>query len=135
MGSFSSKKDKGYLVIDPSTTRLDLKNKRIKNLKKVPELLELQWLNLPNNDIRNLPKNAGMLYPMLQTLRLMGNQIEEIPQSFNRMDSLVTLDLGRNNFKEFPMTLCQITSLKDLSLQFNRISVVCSYDPCLHLPL
>lgn len=126
MGSLPSKKEKTPLQIDPSTKRLDLRNKGIKNLKKVPELPELVWLNLPNNEIRLLPKHAGSLYPILQTLRLMSNQLSEIPASFATMRHLVSIDLGKNRFTNFPLVLCEILSLTDLSLQFNKIETVCT---------
>lgn len=124
MGNGSTKKVNRFSNIDINAERVDLRNKNIKDIRKLPVMMNLKWLNLSNNEIRILPSQISGHFPLLQSLRLTGNQISEIPSSFLELTNLRMLDLGKNNFTTISETIFLITSLKELNMQMNKLSMV-----------
>jgi Leucine-rich repeat (LRR) protein len=80
-----------------SVFRLDLSRKQ---LKKIPEIVSklthLQELNLKNNEISNL-------------------------DGFENLNSLQILNIGMNNFKEFPIEITKYRNLKILDISWSDI--------------
>lgn len=125
MGIFVSKKEKSHFDVEPETIRLEIRNKNLREVKKVPDLTELKFLSLPYNDIVILPKNMGTAFPMLQTLRAIGNLMSDLPESFANLQNLTILDLAKNEFNTVPLIVCDLVSLQELSMHFNKIKQVC----------
>lgn len=124
MGIFASKKEKSHFDVEAATVRLEIRNKNLREVKKVPDLLELKFLSLPYNEIVILPKNMGTAFPMLQTLRAIGNSISDLPDSFTNLENLTILDLAKNQFSTMPTLVCSLTTLQELSMHFNKLKTV-----------
>jgi Leucine-rich repeat (LRR) protein len=111
--------------IDPSSTRLDLKNKNIRELPEEIRVLKLlNWLNLPNNSLESLPASIGEL-SNLKTLRLLSNKLSTLPPTVANLSNLSVLDISKNQFRLISPCIGSLVSLTELNLQQNLLESVC----------
>lgn len=83
----------------------------------------LDYLNLDNNSIRELPESMSKLTG-LKWLRLNGNQIQDLPASMSTLKSLRRIYLKRNRLTAVPQAVKEWTSLEDISLDGNPITEI-----------
>ncbi|VUZ54040.1 unnamed protein product [Hymenolepis diminuta] len=99
-----------------------------KNLKSVPQDLpeNLISLNIANNQLMQLPKNAFSKYTSLRKLNLEGNKIADVsPNAFSGLRLLSSLYLTDNRIRSFALnTFKELSSLTILYLQKNNISCI-----------
>ena len=83
----------------------------------------LDYLNLDNNAIREIPASVGNLKG-LKWLRLNGNGIKELPAALASLKSLRRIYLKRNSLSAVPEVIREWTALEDVSLDGNPIESV-----------
>jgi len=91
----------------------------------VDDLLNLKLLNLYNYDIREIPKEMGIL-TNLTTLDLGSNKIVQIPiDDFGQLTNLKMLDLSDNKINQISSDLLgKLTNLTTLDLSWNYIEEI-----------
>lgn len=99
---------------------LNLDNQKIKdNFSFIPK--GIQNLSLANNRIKNIygliDKNE------LQYLNLSENRIKELPLNIDELNKLEWLDLSNNRLKDLPPSVCNMSNLKLLNLKNNRLPI------------
>ncbi|GMF00012.1 unnamed protein product [[Candida] boidinii] len=97
---------------------LDLSFNKIKNIKNIENLTELENLYFVQNKISEI-KNIENLQKLIN-LELGGNKIEIISEVMLKMKNLEQLWLGKNKILEF-QNLNNLSNLKILSIQSNKI--------------
>eukprot|EP01080_Neovahlkampfia_damariscottae_P004266 gene4266-7602_t len=103
---------------------LDLTNLEIVEFPE--EILEWDYLKrilLGKNSISELPSNIDIFGKNLKTLDLSQNCLTKLPETFSFLIHLQHLNLGFNQFKEFPKEVLDLT-LKSLDLSFNLLSKI-----------
>lgn len=125
MGLGSSKKEKDYFDVNQNTTRIDIRSKKIVEIKKIPELPDLRHLNITYNEILILPPSIGSSLPNLEILILSGNNLNNLPNSISRLENLRVLDLSKNKFNDIPLSVSGLLKLEELILYSNKIKMVC----------
>lgn len=118
-----------------SCTSIDGQNiKKFKNLRKlvisntlidafpleVCELERLEYLDLSNNKIKEIPKGIRKLQSLL-TLNLEGNSISTIPEELCSLKNLSVLNLSNNKIRCLPSKIENLFSLTEFSLNNNLI--------------
>ena len=83
----------------------------------------LDYLNLDNNAIKEIPAHAGNL-KRLKWLRLNGNGIKEVPAALSSLKNLRRIYLKRNSLTEVPAVVKEWTALEDISLDGNPIASI-----------
>ena len=90
----------------------------------VTKLTNLEILNLSDNPLLKLPDNLLDLSNLQQfylTGKVVKNSIENLPESFEHLRSLITLDLSQNNLSSFPsLENSKLENLKNLNLEDNQ---------------
>lgn len=102
--------------------KLDLKENLIQEVNftdKPDERLEITYLDLSSNQLREIPENLPL---HLVYLQLQKNQIQVANKSsFEELNSLLSLNLSGNQIEEVGFTTKIFTSLFELNLGFNKI--------------
>ena len=83
----------------------------------------LDYLNLDNNSIKELPESMAKLTG-LKWLRLNGNQLKGIPSAFSALKNLRRIYLKKNGLTAVPEVAKEWTSLEDISLDGNPITTI-----------
>ena len=83
----------------------------------------LDYLNLDNNSIKELPESMAKLIG-LKWLRLNGNQLKAIPSAFSALKNLRRIYLKKNGLTAVPEVAKEWTSLEDISLDGNPITTI-----------
>ncbi|TQV98011.1 hypothetical protein V2A60_006290 [Cordyceps javanica] len=97
-----------------------------KNIQKLPEEVvdivkdELERLALSHNQLSALPTRFSEC-TSLRYLNIRGNLIKEFPMTLCDLTSLEILDLGRNQLRALPNEIGRLVSLKVLSVPKNHI--------------
>lgn len=86
----------------------------------LPEMKELQTLNLTYNHLISLPKSIGRL-KKLKLLFLGWNQLKTLPEELGELKKLENLALHRNQFNSVPEVLRELRKLKRVSLESNNL--------------
>jgi len=81
-------------------------------------------VSLHANRINVLPPSFLAAMTKCTTFSLMRNQIKELPDSIEKMQSLVDLWLYNNNISQLPNAICKLSSLKRLWIDRNSITVL-----------
>ncbi|RZK26061.1 MAG: TIR-NBS-LRR class disease resistance protein [Flavobacterium sp.] len=96
-----------------------------RTLSEIPSLKnlsKLQVLNLVDNDLKALPEGLADL-KYLTSLTLSSNsQLSNIDYTWEKLQSLETLDLSKNNIKRYPEGLQRLSNLKNLNMANNKFS-------------
>lgn len=107
-----------------SLKRIDLSNTGLVSVPRslVPEC-KIDYLNLQNNYLRNLPADFGNL-PELRVCLLGSNYLTDIPHSFCNLKRLETLDLSHNEMLDagrLMHCLSKLPNLRNLDIRGLRI--------------
>ncbi|KAL1374698.1 hypothetical protein pipiens_020406, partial [Culex pipiens pipiens] len=88
---------------------------------------KLRILNCSINRLNTLPRGFGA-FPVLEVLDLSYNNLSEkvLPGNFFMMDSLRALSLGLrdNDLLELPREIGELTRIRELHIQNNRLTVL-----------
>lgn len=109
---------------------LDLSFNKIKNIKNIDALVDLEQLYFVQNKIKEI-KNLETL-SKLENLELGGNRIEEISETMLALPSLTQLWLGKNKIAKF-QNLDNLCNLRILSIQLNRLTKLEGLDKLVNL--
>ena len=125
-------------------TSLYARNRGILNVTGIDTLINLQWLNLDdnsltelpdsisdlsslnmlqlsNNKLTSLPNNIGNLSD-LEYLHLSGNELTSLPTSIGNLESLITLYLADNRLTSLPSSVGNLNSLTGLNVGENELT-------------
>lgn len=94
-------------------------------LSTFPSLLKNDWLtilDLSNNALEDFPDVISESMCHLAEIRLVSNNIKEIPHNINLLPSLKLLDVSENKIKEAPGELSDISKLKEINLKGNPLA-------------
>ena len=78
-----------------STIVLNLSSNSLTSIHSLPNLNNLQTLDLSSNQIRLLPSNLFTKFPQLSSLYLPSNALKTIPKTFNSISN-INLDISNN---------------------------------------
>ena len=96
-------------------------------LESIPDLSAwagtLDYLNLDNNAIKEIPAGVGSLKG-LKWLRLNRNGIKEVPAALATLKNLRRVYLKRNSLAAVPEVAKEWTALEDISLDGNPIATI-----------
>lgn len=109
---------------------LDLSFNKIKNIKNIDKLVNLENLYFVQNKIKEI-KNLETL-KKLKNLELGGNKIEEISNTMNQLPAVEQLWLGKNKIPRLE-NLSNLLNLRVLSIQSNRITKIEGLDKLVNL--
>lgn len=98
---------------------LDLSFNKIKNIKNIDKLVELENLYFVQNRIKEI-KNVLTL-TKLKNLELGGNKLEQLGEELTTLVNLQQLWVGKNKISKFE-NLHTLHNLKILSIQSNRLT-------------
>jgi Leucine-rich repeat (LRR) protein len=90
--------------------------------KGIENLAELEYLNLSNNQLSELPDLARLIH--LKNLTLPTNQLTALPKSISKLTKLETLNLGYNQLKELPDGIFNSADLKYIHLNNNNLTSI-----------
>lgn len=94
-------------------------------LEKLPDaitnLIALQELYLNDTYLEYLPGNFGRL-ASLRILELRDNYLMILPKSLSRSTDLLRLDIGQNEFQQFPEVIGRFTKLRELWMDSNSLT-------------
>jgi len=96
----------------------DLSSKGLKEVPNVDERVVNLFLDF--NDIRELPEGIGCL-KSLKYFSIIGNSLQNIPQSFCDLQTLEELHLNENDLCTLPNSICRLKTLKVLKLTGNKL--------------
>ena len=103
---------------------LNIFNNQIREIPEIiGQLTNLRWLYLSNNKIREIPNTIGEL-TNLKYLNLHNNQIRDVPESIWQLTNLKNLYLSYNQIREIPNSIGKLTNLKVLYLHNNQIEIM-----------
>ncbi|KAF5921700.1 hypothetical protein HPG69_012871 [Diceros bicornis minor] len=80
----------------------------------------LQWLDISNNNLNDLPQDIDRLEE-LQTFLLYKNKLTYLPYVLLNLKKLTLLVVSGDHLVELPTALCESTTLKFVSLKDNPI--------------
>ena len=92
-----------------------------KFLRFIPELINLQSLDITGCELDVLPENIGDLKNLISLL-IVSNDLNSLPESFSQLTSLVQLSLAGNQFTEIPQPVLNLTTLEYLYFDENRLT-------------
>lgn len=105
----------------PKHPNFPIEMRRDNNNPKTQNLYHISHIGLFNKNLPHLPENIGNL-SFLQSLKVRRNQLSTLPASFDRLHSLISLDIGENDFTIIPPVIVDFTHRKpgfSLSLSSN----------------
>ena len=81
-------------------------------------LPHLDFLDLSDNNLQNLPKKLSKYAQKLKKLFLSRNAISDIPEEFYDIDSLEVLHLNGNRFEKLSKNLINLKNLQIFNLDW-----------------
>jgi Leucine-rich repeat (LRR) protein len=87
------------------------------------ELLELKFLNLSENNLKELPPEIGSL-KNLETLMINNNLLTVLPPEIGKLENLKYLILHGNQITFLPPEMGKLASLKIMSASYNKLSAL-----------
>ncbi|KAL1956499.1 hypothetical protein VTO42DRAFT_7062 [Malbranchea cinnamomea] len=82
----------------------------------------LTLLDISNNRLVQLEHAELHRLSGLVSLKMANNTLSYLPEYFGAFSALRSLNISSNNFEAFPEFLCNLKSLVDLDISFNKIS-------------
>lgn len=122
-----SKLDVIPITLNPAIQRLVLRTNKIKTIDAAFQFYkELQYVDLSNNHLVNIPMKSFVNQEKLQELHLNKNKLSSITnKTFHGLKSLTVLNLRENFLEELPKGIFSILpKLEELNLGQNRISKI-----------
>ncbi|PWN50986.1 hypothetical protein IE53DRAFT_368439 [Violaceomyces palustris] len=107
-----------------------LRSLRLSNLalKRIPQSVRqsetLTHLDVSNNRLPELAHITLDSVPELMSIKAQNNRLFDLPPYFANLKTLRHLNISNNRYEEFPIVICELTSLVDLDISFNAISVL-----------
>ena len=102
--------------------RLDLEGNKLTELpSEIGNLINLRELDLSNNRLLKLPSEIGQLVN-LRDLHIRNSQLTELPREIGNLTNLETLYLTKNKLTELPSEIGNLTNLHTLSLAYNKLT-------------
>ena len=104
----------------PLLTRLNLNNNKLTTFPKIAMTKKLKELLINSNKIDSVPgDNLEPLSVSLEILLIADNQIKSLPDNFDTLEQLATLDVSCNNLSTLPDRLGLLKNLKSLKVDGN----------------
>ncbi len=110
-------KIEGYYKIQQFINKYNDKNMNIR------EILNLQYLILSNNKIKEIPDSIGLLTNLFE-LDLRNNEIKKIHNSISLLTNLIKLTLDNNKIEKIPDSIGNLTNLIRFTLNNNKIKEI-----------
>ncbi|PGH13020.1 hypothetical protein AJ80_06504 [Polytolypa hystricis UAMH7299] len=82
----------------------------------------LTYLDISNNRLEQLEHAELHRLRGLVSVKMANNKLSGLPSYFGEFTSLRSLNISSNNFRVFPDFLCNLKSLVDLDISFNKIT-------------
>ncbi|KAG7383977.1 hypothetical protein PHYPSEUDO_003146 [Phytophthora pseudosyringae] len=89
--------------------------------ERVMPFQDLLALRITGHDLRELPDDLFAALPSLETLSLIADGLERLPESIGTLRNLMELDVTKNRLRELPDSLTKLTGLKMLNLSCNAL--------------
>ena len=118
--------NKHELTLSGADVAERLKNKGLD--LRIFEIAALNFLEISNVDLRQIPEEIGNLGSMIN-LGLQQNKITEVPESIGKLKNLKYFDISYNDLTGFPSTLSELRVLHTLNLSCNKIENLPSLAP------
>uniref|UniRef100_A0A8C5Q414 Leucine rich repeat containing 20 n=1 Tax=Leptobrachium leishanense TaxID=445787 RepID=A0A8C5Q414_9ANUR len=83
---------------------------------------DIKSIKLANNEIKSLTPKFFTAFSNLQDLDLQGNVLKELPDVSSVL-LLKSINLSKNNFKDFPTKLLEVPSIECINLADNQLEV------------
>ena len=100
---------------------IGFKSNKINHIPENAFPVDLQWLILTNNCIKEIPKSIGKCHK-LQKVAFAGNQIKALPIEMANCKNLELLRIAANQLTEFPQWLLSLPRLSWLAFAGNPFS-------------
>uniref|UniRef100_A0A8C5Q1E7 Leucine rich repeat containing 20 n=1 Tax=Leptobrachium leishanense TaxID=445787 RepID=A0A8C5Q1E7_9ANUR len=81
---------------------------------------DIKSIKLANNEIKSLTPKFFTAFSNLQDLDLQGNVLKELPDVSSVL-LLKSINLSKNNFKDFPTKLLEVPSIECINLADNQL--------------
>ncbi|KAG5884712.1 hypothetical protein JTB14_019836 [Gonioctena quinquepunctata] len=101
---------------------LNLNSNKLESFPAFTTNKKLAILDLSNNKLKEFPNICSEELTNLAELKLIGNEIEDIPNIINRLSGLKVFEISSNKIKVLPGELADCQKLKELNLKSNPIS-------------
>ena len=109
-----------------SLTMIGFKSNKIEFISENAFPINLQWLILTNNCIKNLPKSIGNCIK-LQKVALAGNKLNGLPNEMSQCKNLQLLRISANQISELPEWLFELPRLSWLAFSGNPCSKLINF--------
>ena len=90
---------------------------------EIEELVNLQRLWLPNNNLESLPLELSKL-TNLEELILDGNSFTKFPSVITKMPQLIFLSIHSNHIKTLPREIGKLVNLTEINLASNKLQTL-----------
>ncbi len=107
----------------PNLSKLRLGYNQIKNVLELPEMANLETLELHNNEIVEITGSIQTLQK-LNGLFLDNNKLSSLPSEIGTLTQLEQLSVRNNNLTDLPVELFDCSSLKTFKVSANDISSI-----------
>uniref|UniRef100_A0A8C5Q1B2 Leucine rich repeat containing 20 n=1 Tax=Leptobrachium leishanense TaxID=445787 RepID=A0A8C5Q1B2_9ANUR len=84
---------------------------------------DIKSIKLANNEIKSLTPKFFTAFSNLQDLDLQGNVLKELPDVSSVL-LLKSINLSKNNFKDFPTKLLEVPSIECINLADNQLEAI-----------
>ncbi|KAK1942798.1 Plant intracellular Ras-group-related LRR protein 4 [Phytophthora citrophthora] len=78
-------------------------------------------LRITGHNLLELPESLPVALPSLETLSLIADGLERLPESIGVLTRLIELDLTKNRLRELPDSITELTELTSLNLSCNLL--------------
>jgi hypothetical protein len=92
--------------------------------ERVLPFRDLLALRITGHDLRELPDDVFTALPALETLSLIADGLERLPENIGTLRNLTELDLTKNRLRELPASLTKLTGLRKLNLSCNVLETL-----------
>ncbi|EGZ18228.1 hypothetical protein PHYSODRAFT_502165 [Phytophthora sojae] len=89
--------------------------------ERVMPFRDLLALRITGHNLLELPENLPAALPSLETLSLIADGLERLPETIGALSRLTELDLTKNRLRELPDSLTKLTGLTALNLSCNAL--------------